>query len=579
MLSAFGNLVDTARAQGWDIIKQPWFQNSTEAWLSSIKMQAPKNLLLALGFGILSTQALECSTSSFAGILPPNATITYATFVPANGTWAKPSPEFPANDTGLPALCAIAVNVISSPTSSYNFGIFLPEKWNSRFIASGNGGFGGGINWNDMESNALSGFASMSTDTGHLSTPIDASWALNDPESQIDWGYRAMHGSVILAKALTQKYYDSEIAYSYYSACSTGGRQGLKEVEMFPEDFDGVLAAAPAWWTTHLQTWTLEIGLWNLPLDGPNHIPGSLFPVISEEVFKQCDSQDGLVDGIISDPFGCDFFPEVLLCGPNSNTSTCLTGPQLKTLYKIYNDWRDVNDTFVFPHYSLGSEAQYVAVVDTDSGAPSPLGTSWVAKFLLNITDPTYNWLANFDYSVVELADRINPGHANADSFDLSPFASRGGKLIHYHGLSDGLIPTGSSIYFYKSVLAALIPKGISVPEFYKFYLIPGMQHCGGSVGDAPWYIGGGGQPFMLGPTVHGVPGFEDPKHDALLSLMQWVERGIAPEEIVATKYVNDSVALGVRRQRPLCPFPGQAKYKGTGDPDLAENWQCKGIY
>jgi feruloyl esterase len=543
------------------------------------KMYQKLSIFLSLGLNVFSSQAFECSTSAFAGILSPNATISYAVPVPAGGSWSMPSPEFPANDTGLPALCAIGVNVVSSPSSSFNFGLFLPQEWNSRFMASGNGGFGGGINWNDMETNALSEFASMSTDTGHFSTAFDASWALNNPESQLDWGYRAMHGSVTMAKAITEKYYGHKIEYSYYAACSTGGRQGLKEIQMFLDDFDGVLAGAPAWWTSHLQTWTLEIGLWNLPVDASYHIPSSLFPVISNEVFKQCDPQDGLVDGIISDPMGCDFFPEVLLCTPASNTSECLTGPQIKTLYKIYNDWVDVNDTFVFPHYEYGSEAQYTAVTDTDSGVPSPLGTSWVLNFLLNSTAQDTDWLDTFDYATVQLGDALNPGHANADDFDMSPFAARGGKLIQYHGLSDALIPTGSSIYFYKRVLTTLTPLGINVSDFYKFYLIPGMQHCSGSVGDAPWYIAGGGQPFTLGPTVHGVPGFEDPKHDALLALMQWVERGIEPEEIIATKFVDDTVALGVRRQRPLCPFPNKARYKGTGDPDLAESWQCQGLY
>ena len=388
-----------------------------------------------------------------------------------------------------------------------------------------------------------------------------------------------MHESVVMGKMITEKYYGCGVEYSYYAACSTGGRQGLKELQMFPEDFDGVLAGAPAWWMTHLQTWTLEAGVWNLPVNGSNHIPSSLFPVISDEVFKQCDPQDGLVDGIISDPSGCDFFPEALLCGPTANTSACLTSAQIKTLYKFYHDWVDTNDTFVFPHYALGSEAQYGAVLSTDSGVPSPLGTSPVVNFFLNTTATNIDWLNTFGYPVVQLADSINPGQANADNFDLSPFAARGGKLIHYHGLSDGLIPTGSSVYFYKQVLATLIPKGVSVPDFYKFYLIPGMQHCSGSVGDAPWYIAGGGQPFTLGPTVHGVPGYEDPKHDALLALMQWVEHGVAPEEIIATKYVNDTVELGVKRQRPLCPYPSQARYKGTGNPDLAQNWACQSIY
>jgi feruloyl esterase len=556
-----------------------WLPEFAEPWWTTLKVTAQKALMLALGTQALSAPAFECTTSAFAAILPPNSTAKYAISVPSNGSWAEPSPAFPANDTGLPALCAIAVNIVSSPTSSFNFGLFLPQQWNSRFIASGNGGFGGGINWNDMETNALSGFASMSTDTGHLSSTFDASWALNVPESQIDWGFRAMHGSVELAKLITEKYYGSQIKYSYYSGCSTGGRQGLKEVQMFPEDFDGVLAGAPAWWTTHLQTWSLEIGVWNLPVDASHHIPGSLLPVIGDEVLRQCDPQDGLVDGIISNPYGCDFHPEALLCGPKSKSSSCLTAPQLRTLYKIYHDWVDFNGNFLFPQYTLGSEAQYGFLVDTDSGSPSPAGTSFVQNFILNNTDPSYNWVTDFSYDDLVLADSINPGSANADDFDLSPFARRGGKLIHYHGLADGLITAGSSIYFRKQVLSTLIPAGISVPDFYNLYLMPGVQHCRGSVGNAPWYIGGSGQAFSLGPTVHGVPGFEDPKHDALLALMDWVENGIAPNEIVATKYVNDTVALGVQSQRPLCPYPSQAKYNGIGDPDVADSWTCYDLY
>lgn len=255
-----------------------------------------------------------------------------------------------------------------------------------------------------------------------------------------------------------------------------------------------------------------------------------------------------------------------------------MTAPQLKTLYRFYHDWTDVNNTFVFPSYPLGAEGQYGFLLGTESGVPSSAGTTWVSNFVLNTT-AEFDWLADFDYSTVQIGDSINPGNANADDFDLSPFAKRGGKLIHYHGLSDGLIPAGSSIYFHKQVLATLIPKGINVPEFYKFYLIPGMQHCAGSVNDAPWYIAGGGQPFPLGPTVSGVTGFNDAKHNALLALMQWVEHGTAPEEIIATKYVNDTVIAGVKRQRPLCPYPSQARYDGVGNPDEAGRWTCKGLY
>lgn len=550
-------------------------------WFSSLSMHVQSLLYLSQSFANASSPVLECSPEALAKFLPSHATISYAVPVAANGTWSKPSPAFPAPNVGLPELCAIAVNVISSPTSSYNFGLFLPKEWNSRFLASGNGGFGGGINWNDMGTSALSGFVGMSTDTGHLSVGGDASWALNNPETQTDWGYRAMHGSVELGKLIAQKYYGSKIKYSYYSACSTGGRQGLKEIQMFPEDFDGVVAAAPAWWTSHLQPWSLEVGLWNLPVDSPTHIPSTLFPAIAKEVMRQCDPQDGLMDGIIQDPESCEFIMETLLCTPKSNSSTCLTAPQLKTLYKIYHDWSGTNNTFLFPHYSLGSEAQYPFLFNTDAGTPSPYGTSWISNMVLNLTDTatSYNWFTGYNISSIFLGDSLNPGHANADDFDISPFARRGGKLIHYHGYSDGLIPAESSIYFHKQVLATLIPRGVSVPDFYKFYLVPGMQHCSRSVGDAPWYIGGGGQAFTLGSTVHGVPGFEDARFDVLRAVMRWVEDGVAPREIVATKFVDDVVEKGVRRQRKLCPYPERARFDGVGDPDEERSWSCESLF
>ncbi|PVH81810.1 feruloyl esteras-like protein B precursor [Cadophora sp. DSE1049] len=542
-------------------------------------------LKLSLQFWIL---VLFFSLSQF---LPHDsqATITYAIPVPKNGTWSKPSPAFPAPNSGLPELCAVAINVISSPTSSYNFGLFLPTEWNTRFLTSGNGGFGGGINWNDMGTSALSGFVGLSTDTGHLSASGDASWALNNPETQTDWGYRAMHGSVVLGKAITEGYYRKKISYSYYSACSTGGRQGLKEIQMFPEDFDGVVAAAPAWWTSRLQPWSLQVGLWNLPADSPTHIPSSLFPIIAKEVMRQCDPQDGVIDGIIQTPFSCEFIPSELLCTPGKNTSTCLTAPQLKTLYKFYHDWTDSDNNLLFPSYPLGSESQSPFLLNTDSSIPSSYGTSWISSMVLNLSSSTsksYNWSSSSSWntSTVHLGDTLNPGHANADNFDISPFALRGGKLIHYHGLSDGLIPATSSLYFHSQVLSTLLPSSslpFPISNFYKFYLIPGMLHCSSSVGDAPWYINGGGQAFNLGDTVTGVPGFEEGggRFDVLKAVMRWVEEGVEPEELVATKWVDDDVRKGVRRQRKICPYPQTAVWDGVGDVDGEGSWGCKGMF
>lgn len=362
--------------------------------------------------------------------------------------------------------------------------------------AVGNGGFLGGINWLDMVRGSFLGlneerwlikmtvqgaglgygFAVMSTDTGHNSTNANSSWAYGNEERLVDWGYRAMHGSTVLGKSLTAAYYGQNISYNYYSGCSTGGRQGLRDIQLYPEDFDGVVAGSPAWWTSHLQTWTVKLGSYNLPNTSAHYIPPSLFPAIGAEVLAQCDGSDGLLDKIISDPRKCDFYPEALLCSANITNQTaagCLTSPQLSTLYNIYNDYVDVNQTFVFPHLALGSEAQWPVLLNGATNQPNALGTQYVQDFLQK--GPEWAW-QDFSYSIVQEADRVDPGNATADDFDLSPFMQRGGKLLHYHGWADALISTGSSEYFYKHVLRTLVPKGYELDSWYRFFLVPGMQ-------------------------------------------------------------------------------------------------------
>ncbi|KAI7047660.1 putative ferulic acid Esterase/Feruloyl esterase, partial [Hortaea werneckii] len=263
--------------------------------------------------------AFNCTREAFADILPSNASVSFTRSIPVDGnsTFVVPAGDiaYPTSPTGLQPLCAVQINVSSSDCSAYSFGLFLPNEWNERFLAVGNGGFAGGINWLDMGAGVGYGFAVMSTDTGHNSTPTDIEWALNSPQKKIDWGYRAMHGSVELSKHIVESYYNQAPKYNYYSGCSTGGRQGIREIQLYPDDFDGVLAGAPAWWTSHLQTWTVKIGLYNSPNASASHIPPSLFGVVGAEILKQCDPQDGLVDNIISDPEGCNVNLEAMLCG------------------------------------------------------------------------------------------------------------------------------------------------------------------------------------------------------------------------------------------------------------------------
>ncbi|OJJ70445.1 hypothetical protein ASPBRDRAFT_155263 [Aspergillus brasiliensis CBS 101740] len=537
------------------------------------------SLALGSSFALPAACQLSCTKESFSTYLTShpeyNASVEQVYHIAKGETFEVPASDiaYPQSPTDLPELCAVQIKVISSPTSAYSFGLFLPVEWNNRFLAVGNGGFAGGINWVDVGVGARYGFASMSTDTGHNSTSSDGSWAYHAPEKVIDWGYRAMHGSVVLSKQVIETYYAQKLKYNYYSGCSTGGRQGLRSVELYPEDFDGVIAGSPAWWTAHLQTWTVKAGTYNA--NPSSQIPESMFTVIGDEIIKQCDPQDGLRDKVVSAPQQCNLNLETLLCR-QAQQEDCLSPAQLDTLRLIYSDYVDVNQTFVFPHLLPGSESQWEVLIN--NGTANPLGPDYVRYFL----GLGKQWMQEqFDYRIVQLADRLNPGNATASDFDISPFQKNGGKLLMYHGMADGLIPTDSSLYYYNQVTNAVAPKGIDLDSFYRFFYVPGMQHCVGTPDNmhAPWYFAGPNQGPTLSSSLHSVPGFSDAKHDILLALMDWVEKGTAPENIIATTWDNDTTQEQVYRQRPLCFYPQKAVYTGKGDPNEAQNWECQALY
>ncbi|KAF9882456.1 feruloyl esterase b precursor [Colletotrichum karsti] len=517
----------------------------------------------------------HCSIDGISGFLTQDdrAEVLMAVPISNNGSFGEVgNVAYPQNATYLPALCAATINVTSSSTSSYTFGLFLPETWNQRFLAVGNGGFSGGINWYAMGTGVKYGFATISTSTGHNSTSQDMSWALNNNETKADWAGRSLHGSTVLAKKIVEGFYGNAANKSYYSGCSTGGRQGVKSAQAHPEDFDGILAGAPAWMSTSQQLWQLKVGAINLPEDGPGYLPTAIFQVISDEVLRQCDTSDGIADGIIMDPRHCNFRPEKLLCTSSSaNKSACLTAPQVSTLKQLYQPLiqldADVHNlTYVYPNFGLGSESQMPSSFGSNN-EPSLYGTDYAKNYLFD--DLNWDWKASFSYATFVEAARLNPGDVNADNFDLSAFHSRGGKLIQYHGYADGLTPTDVSRVLYDETWLAMAEQGVDLDEFYRLFFVPGMQHCSGSVYDAPWYFGGSGHSSNLetnGQHAFPVPGLDDAKHDALLALVAWVEGGSGVDELVATKYANDTVGNGILRQRPICKYPGYASWDGKGD-------------
>ncbi|PWY68614.1 tannase and feruloyl esterase [Aspergillus heteromorphus CBS 117.55] len=524
-----------------------------------------------------SVGGYQCSPDSIKTLLPAGSKVLYASHYQADATFTPPKEHnagaFRASSFVLPrSACVFQANLTLPGDTQHSVGVVLPDDWNGRFMTAGNGGFSGSVSWGSVVDAAWYGFAAISTNTGHESS--GAEWAYQNEEALKNWGYRAMHNAVVNGKSLTENYYGKDISYSYYRGCSAGGKQGLKEVEMFPNDFDGVIAGAPAWWTTRLQLWNMIVGIWNSPADSPHHLSNEHLGLLAQEVIRQCDPQDGVKDNMVMDPSACDFRPEELMCGDDAtDKSTCLNPQQVKTVHKLHSDWVE-DGKFIFPHLTMSSEYDWRGLV----AAPANLGTDYV-KWMLQLGG---NWTwEDWNADLIKLSDELNPGNATADNYDLSPFYNKGGKLIHYHGWSDWSIATGSSIYFYDQVTAALQPKGIDLDDFYRFFLVPGMGHCAGTsdLMNAPWAFAGDGQSSRFGKdgSVHSVPGYEDARHDVVLAMMNWVENGTSPDELIATKFVNDrDPQQGVYRQRPLCVHPAQAQYKGTGDINAADSWECK---
>jgi Tannase and feruloyl esterase. len=423
--------------------------------------------------------------------------------------------------------------------------------------------------------------AALSTDTGHSSVATDSLWALNNTEKQADWGWRAMHGAVTLGKRIVTAYYATLIRHSYYSGCSTGGRQGLKELQISPDTFDGALIGAPAWWVNHLNLYILRVGLYNLPPSDPKHLSHGDIALVAGEVLRQCDGVDGVIDNIISAPELCKLDYDRLLCRTESKKPDCLTADQLRTVKDIHADWiNPETKSLLHPGFSLSSEPQWPWVLPPNN-IPSPYGTGYQSHFLLNTITWSLSPTSPTPEALITLAESLDPGNATVSltalTSSLRTFARRGGKLLLWHGLADGLIPAKSTHLLY-NLTSSMLGSDL-VHSFMRLFLIPGLQHCWNTPeeSNAPWAIGGAYQAVMMGTSEWSVPGFEgDKRFDALEGLIKWVEEGELVDSVVATTWDRPmDPKSGVKRQRPICAWPRKAVWDGVGKVDEWQSWKC----
>lgn len=313
------------------------------------------------------------------------------------------------------------------------------------------------------------------------------------------------------------------------------------------------------------------MGIYDLPVTGPHYVSPQKFSIVAKEVVRQCDAADDVNDGIVSAPHLCDFDLKKLRCGSGSvlNETMCFSNAQIDTIKKVYSDWRSKTGDLLYPGYTLSSEDQWYTVLG--GLEPTPFGVGYQRYFLFN--DPLWPW-QHFSEDTISYAKKYDLSGATAARFDTSQFRNRGGKILMYHGIADGLVGTkGSELYFNRTVQAM----GANVHDFFRLFLVPGMQHCLGTVVNAPWYFAGWSQATAIGSGEWSVPGFKDARHDALLALMQWTEKGRSPDQIIATAWKETyNPASGVLQQRPICPYPKMAKWDQHGDVKIAASWTCR---
>ncbi len=468
------------------------------------------------------------------------------------------TPPYGSPADRLPAFCRVAGVIRPSSDSYIRFEVWLPVAgWNGRFLAAGNGGFAGAIDYGALARNLRRGYATAATDTGHEGEVVDAAWAFKHPEKIVDFGYRALHQTAVNAKSLMQAFYSRAAQHSYFESCSNGGREALMEAQRFPEDFDGILAGAPANNWTHGMAGGIDAVQTLYGREPAAYISGVKIPAISAAVLAACDAQDGVKDGIVNDPTRCHFDPAVLLC-KDVETRNCLTAPQVASLKNLYAGNRF--SPGVMPGGEAGAGGWGSWILGSGPGGSS--GVLFLENYFryMVFDDPTWNALTADAGAAARAADQKTGQALNAIDPDLRRFSARGGKLILYHGWNDPGISPLNTINYYNSVVGAL-----GAPEtegFVRLYMAPGMQHCGGGPG-----------PNAFGQS--GLTTAKGPEYGIYTALEQWVENGAAPGEIIATKYVADTTARGVQMTRKLCPYPQVATYKGTGDTNDYANFTC----
>jgi feruloyl esterase len=477
--------------------------------------------------------------------------ITKAEWIPAG-----PAPAAPNAPPGamLPAYCRVDGMLdkrqgTGGQTFGIGFALSLPDPWNGRFLMQGGGGLNGRVAppLGNQAAGAIPalarGFAVVTTDTGHQSTTAFDTAFRQDQQAALDFAYIAIGRVAPLAKDIIARYYSRPADHSYFAGCSTGGREAMLMTERYPSYFDGVIAGAPAMRTGHsnLALRAMQIGFNQIAPRDANGRPltAQAFSdadrkAIVTGIVNACDANDGVRDGMIFDTKSCSFNPQTLVCS-GAKTEGCLSPQQASAVARAFAGPKDSKGNQVYPgfFYDTGLAA-------TGGGIPGVISPG---------AGPPFGPVLDLEQDV----DREARAAANdalqivADTWswtNLNTFSSRGGKLLFYHGVSDPWFSAQDTVDYYTR-LGAANGGADRVRTWSRLFLSPGMGHCGG------------------GPAALDT-------FDLLTAMVDWVEKGVAPDAVTATGRAFPG------RSRPLCAYPTHAHYKGQGDPEDARNFECR---
>ncbi|KAI5789165.1 tannase and feruloyl esterase [Geopyxis carbonaria] len=520
-------------------------------------------LLLSLSLVAAATpgtsRAGEAACSAIASHLKiDDTTITGANYLPKNTTFTIPNahPTCSGSATADVPLCRVQMTTATSDDSRVITELWLPDTFTTarRVASTGNGGLNGCIDYSTLAYLSSMGFAAIGSDNGH--TGMTGEPFLNHPEVIIDFAHRSIHVETQLAKQVARAYYGVPHKKSYYVGCSTGGRQGFKAIQEYPTDFDGVLVGAPAIDFNHLVGWSAAMSIHGGAPGSETFIPAPLLAAVAADAITQCDEADGVKDGIIDDPSTCDYTPSAALkCTVGTTeTTACLTAAQLTTVQKYFEPLKNEAGGLLYPRFDPGTPFSPMMF----SGSFFFFAADWYKYTVYNESTLVFPPAAtNFSLpKAIADTDVINPGSVAAwEPSRLSAFAARGGKVLTYHGRADGLISGANSVRWYDAVRDSMGARRMD--KFYRFFSVPGMDHCAGGAG-----TGFFGQTGM----AREVPA--NAEYNAVMALVAWVEGNYAPDELVGT-----NTQTGATRR--LCAYPKKSVLKTGGDWQKAADWEC----